>query len=33
MAKDVSIVVWSKQGCSFCNDVKAYLEEKTLANY
>lgn len=30
MTQDVSIVVWSKQGCSFCNEVKTYLEEKDL---
>lgn len=28
MSKEISIVVWSKEGCSYCTDVKAYLEEK-----
>ena len=31
MAHDVSIVVWSKQGCSYCNEVKTYLQEKGLS--
>lgn len=31
MANNQSIVVWSKQGCSYCNEVKTYLEEKGLA--
>jgi len=30
MAENLSIVVWSKQGCSYCNEVKKYLEEKEL---
>ncbi|WP_249870091.1 glutaredoxin family protein [Oceanobacillus saliphilus] len=31
MANDQSIVVWAKQGCSYCNEVKTYLEGKGLA--
>ncbi|MBP2076884.1 glutaredoxin family protein [Oceanobacillus polygoni] len=31
MAENQSIVVWSKQGCSYCNEVKTYLEEKGLS--
>lgn len=31
MANSQSIVVWSKQGCSYCNEVKIYLEEHGLA--
>lgn len=25
--EDLSIVVWSKQGCSYCGEVKEYLEK------
>ena len=25
MANDVTIVVWAKDGCSYCEDVKQYL--------
>lgn len=25
------IVVWFKQGCSYCNEVKTYLEEKNIS--
>lgn len=31
MAKKVDIVVWSKQGCSYCDEVKAYLQEVGIA--
>lgn len=31
MTKQQSIVVWSKQGCSYCNEVKTYLEERDIA--
>ena len=27
MANEVSIVVWAKDGCSYCADVKGYLEQ------
>ena len=30
MAQDISVVVWSKQGCSYCNDVKGYLSEQNI---
>lgn|SRR5690606_37190557 len=31
LANNLSIVVWSKQGCSYCTEVKTYLHEKGLA--
>lgn len=31
MAKDLSVIVWSKQGCSYCGEVKNYLEENEIA--
>jgi glutaredoxin len=30
MAKNESIVVWSKQGCSYCDEVKTFLEDNGL---
>ena len=30
MAENKNIVVWSKQGCSYCEEVKTYLEGKEL---
>lgn len=30
MSKPLSIVVWSKQGCSYCAEVKNYLEDKGI---
>lgn len=24
------IIVWSKQGCSYCDDIKAYLQEQHI---
>ncbi|MFJ7827925.1 glutaredoxin family protein [Psychrobacillus sp. NPDC096623] len=30
MAQDISVVVWSKQGCSYCNEVKEYLAEQNM---
>lgn len=30
MEKQQSIIVWSKEGCSYCNEVKTYLEENNL---
>ena len=30
MAQDLSVVVWSKQGCSYCNEVKEYLSEQNI---
>ncbi|MEK3728045.1 MULTISPECIES: glutaredoxin family protein [unclassified Lysinibacillus] len=31
MTKNVEIIVWSKQGCSYCEDIKAYLQEQRIA--
>lgn len=31
MSNNVSIIVWSKQGCHFCQEVKDYLEGQQLA--
>ncbi|MEI4769106.1 glutaredoxin family protein [Psychrobacillus sp. FJAT-51614] len=31
MANEVSVVVWSKEGCSYCNEVKEYLMEQNIA--
>lgn len=30
MEKSVSVVVWSKQGCSYCAEVKDYLDGKGI---
>lgn len=30
MAQELSIVVWAKDGCSYCKDVKEYLTEQNL---
>ena len=30
MSKSLNIIVWSKQGCSYCAEVKAYLEKEGL---
>ncbi|USG66877.1 glutaredoxin family protein [Brevibacillus ruminantium] len=30
MAADRKVVVWSKQGCHFCNEVKEYLEKHQI---
>lgn len=30
MAKDLSVVVWAKEGCHYCGEVKQYLEEKGI---
>lgn len=30
MGKSLSVVVWSKEGCHYCNDVKSYLEERGI---
>ena len=32
MGKDVSVVVWAKEGCSYCGEVKQYLQDKGI-NY
>lgn len=31
MAQDVSVIVWSKEGCSYCKEVKDYLTEQNIA--
>ncbi|MET4560856.1 glutaredoxin [Lysinibacillus parviboronicapiens] len=31
MSKKVDVVVWSKQGCSYCEEVKTYLQEEGLS--
>lgn len=31
MAQDISVVVWSKEGCSYCNEVKEYLSKQIIA--
>ncbi|MFJ8066947.1 glutaredoxin family protein [Psychrobacillus sp. NPDC096426] len=31
MAQNLSVVVWSKEGCSYCNEVKEYLTEQNIA--
>lgn len=30
MSKSLDIIVWSKQGCSYCAELKAYLEKEGL---
>lgn len=30
MAQDLSVIVWSKEGCSYCNEVKEYLSEQNI---
>jgi len=32
MNKELSVVVWAKEGCHYCGEVKQYLEEKGI-NY
>lgn len=29
--QDFNVVVWSKQGCSYCTEVKNYLEDKGIS--
>lgn len=31
MSKELSVVVWSKEGCSYCDEVKEYLTGKNIA--
>lgn len=31
MSQSLSIIVWSKQGCHYCAEVKEYLETNNLA--
>ena len=30
MSKELSVVVWAKEGCHYCGEVKQYLEEKGI---
>ncbi|MDQ0268175.1 glutaredoxin family protein [Cytobacillus purgationiresistens] len=30
MSNSLSIIVWSKDGCHFCEEVKQYLDEKEI---
>lgn len=30
MSNSLTIIVWSKQGCHYCEEVKQYLDEKGL---
>lgn len=30
MANELSVVVWAKEGCSYCADVKQYLQNKGI---
>lgn len=31
MAKELSVIVWSKEGCSYCDEVKEYLAGQNIA--
>lgn len=31
MTKKIDIIVWSKQGCSYCEEVKTYLHAEGIA--
>ncbi|MGG3555783.1 glutaredoxin [Peribacillus frigoritolerans] len=31
MGEALSVVVWSKKGCHYCEEVKQYLKEKEIA--
>ncbi|CAH0250519.1 hypothetical protein SRABI96_03166 [Peribacillus sp. Bi96] len=31
MGEALNVVVWSKQGCHYCEEVKQYLKEKDIA--
>jgi glutaredoxin 3 len=30
MSKELSVVVWAKEGCHYCAEVKHYLQEKGI---
>lgn len=32
MSKSLDVIVWSKKGCSYCNEVKDFLEKEGI-NY
>ncbi|MGN7309663.1 glutaredoxin family protein [Alkalicoccobacillus gibsonii] len=31
MSKEQSVIVWSKEGCHYCAEVKGYLDENQIA--
>jgi glutaredoxin 3 len=31
MSKRFSVIVWSKQGCHYCTEVKSYLENQNIS--
>lgn len=31
MAKNIAVIVWSKQGCSYCDEVKTYLQQQGIS--
>ncbi|MGE7607531.1 glutaredoxin family protein [Peribacillus frigoritolerans] len=31
MGEALNVVVWSKQGCHYCEEIKQYLKEKDIA--
>ncbi|MFB7158441.1 glutaredoxin family protein [Lysinibacillus sp. NPDC056232] len=31
MAKNIDVIVWSKQGCSYCDEVKTYLQQQGIS--
>ncbi len=31
MAKNIDVIVWSKQGCSYCDEVKTYLKQQGIS--
>ncbi|MBT2654730.1 glutaredoxin family protein [Bacillus sp. ISL-18] len=30
MSKELSVVVWAKEGCHYCREVKQYLDDKEI---
>lgn len=30
MAKNGDVIIWSKHGCSYCNEIKTYLQEEGI---
>lgn len=31
MTKSLDIIIWLKQGCSYCEEIKAYLQERHIS--
>ncbi|MEC2076157.1 glutaredoxin family protein [Metabacillus fastidiosus] len=31
MSRELSVVVWSKEGCHYCDEVKKYLQEREIS--